>query len=188
MHHSTAWDICDSSIPWVCDTLWPSWSTLGTTDPWQLFCCPCQDSGTQSSSALAWFSCHYHCQPVSAFQTCNNYFFIENHPSSLMLVMPSIGKWLECRAHNHEVLGSILWYDRLYMSEVKKQNTRGRLSVKWRDRVNEYFKEKNDRIGVDHAVRELYNREKWTLFYYGYLYRESHNSHYLAIMWRYYRR
>jgi len=41
---------------------------------------------------------------------------------------------------------------------------RGRPPVKWINRVDEYWRERDDRRGLDHAVRECRNRERWRLF------------------------
>ena len=53
------------------------------------------------------------------------------------------------------------------MNGVGGQNTRRRPPVKWRDRVNEYWRQKDDKRGLDHAVRECQNRERWRILWRG---------------------
>ncbi len=55
---------------------------------------------------------------------------------------------------------------RVYMSEIEGGNVRGRPPVKWRDRVQEYVRERGEGSlrNLEQARRECQNRERWKLF------------------------
>ncbi len=55
---------------------------------------------------------------------------------------------------------------RVYMSEIEGRNVRGRPPVKWRDRVQEYVRERGERSlrNLEQARRECQDRERWKLF------------------------
>ncbi len=55
---------------------------------------------------------------------------------------------------------------RVYMSEIEGGNVRGRSPVKWRDRVQEYVRERGERSlrNLEEARRECQDRERWKLF------------------------
>ncbi len=59
---------------------------------------------------------------------------------------------------------------RVYMSEIEGGNVRGRPPVKWRDRVQEYVRERGERSlrNIEQARRECQDRERWKLFCCGY--------------------
>ncbi len=52
------------------------------------------------------------------------------------------------------------------MSEIEGGNVRGRPPVKWRDRVQEYVRERGEGSlrNLEQARRECENRERWKLF------------------------
>ncbi len=52
------------------------------------------------------------------------------------------------------------------MSDIEGGNARGRLPVKWRDRVQEYVRERGERSlsNLEQARRECQDRERWKLF------------------------
>ncbi len=58
---------------------------------------------------------------------------------------------------------------RVYVSEIEGWNVRGRPPVKWRDRVQEYVRErgKGSLRNLEQARRECQDRERWKLFCYG---------------------
>ncbi len=55
---------------------------------------------------------------------------------------------------------------RVYMSEIEGGNVRGRPPVKWRDRVQEYVRERGEGSlrNLEQARRECQDRERWKLF------------------------
>ncbi len=55
---------------------------------------------------------------------------------------------------------------RVYVSEIEGGNVRGRPPVKWRDRVQEYVRERGEgSLGnLEQARRECQDRERWKLF------------------------
>ncbi len=55
---------------------------------------------------------------------------------------------------------------RVYMSEIEGGNVRGRPPVKWRDRVQEYVRERGGESlrNLEQARRECQDRERWKLF------------------------
>ncbi len=55
---------------------------------------------------------------------------------------------------------------RVYMSEIEGGNVRGRLPVKWRDRVQEYVRESGEGPlrNLEQARRECQDRERCKLF------------------------
>ncbi len=55
---------------------------------------------------------------------------------------------------------------RVYMSEIEGGNVRGRPPVKWRDRAQEYVRERGEGSlrNLEQARRECHNRERWKLF------------------------
>ncbi len=55
---------------------------------------------------------------------------------------------------------------RVYMREIKGGNVRGRPPVKWRDRVQEYVRERGEGSlrNLEQARRECQDRERWKLF------------------------
>ncbi len=55
---------------------------------------------------------------------------------------------------------------RVYMSETEGGNVRGRPPVKWRDRVQEYVRERGEGSlrNLEQARRECQDRERWRLF------------------------
>ncbi len=55
---------------------------------------------------------------------------------------------------------------RVYMSEIEGRNVRGRPPVKWRDRVQEYVRErgKGSLRNLEQVRRECQDRERWKLF------------------------
>ncbi len=55
---------------------------------------------------------------------------------------------------------------RVSVSEIKGGNARGRPPVKWRDRVQEYVRERGERSlrSFEQARRECLDRESWKLF------------------------
>ncbi len=55
---------------------------------------------------------------------------------------------------------------RVYMSEIEGGNVRGRPPLKWRDRVQEYVRERGEGSlrNLEQARRECQNRERWKLF------------------------
>ncbi len=52
---------------------------------------------------------------------------------------------------------------RVYGSEIEGGNVRGRPPVKWRDRVQEYVRERGERSvrNFEQAWRECLDRESW---------------------------
>ncbi len=52
------------------------------------------------------------------------------------------------------------------MSEIEGGNVRGRPPVKWRDRVQEYVRERGEGslTNLEQARRECQDRERWKLF------------------------
>ncbi len=52
---------------------------------------------------------------------------------------------------------------RVYMSEIEGGNVRGRPPVKWKDRVQEYVRERGGRSlrNLEQARRECQDRERW---------------------------
>ncbi len=58
---------------------------------------------------------------------------------------------------------------RVYMSEIEGGNVRGRHPVKWRDRVQEYVRERGEGSlrNLEQARREYQDRERWKLFCHG---------------------
>ncbi len=58
---------------------------------------------------------------------------------------------------------------RVYMSEIEGGNVRGRPPVKWRDRVQEYVRERGEGSlrNLEQARRECQDRERWKLFCHG---------------------
>ncbi len=55
---------------------------------------------------------------------------------------------------------------RVYMSEIEGGNVRGQPPVKWRDRVQEYVRERagGSLRNLEQARRECQDRERWKLF------------------------
>ncbi len=55
---------------------------------------------------------------------------------------------------------------RVYMSEIEGGSVRGRPPVKWRDRVQEYVRERGEGSlrNLKQARREYQDRERWKLF------------------------
>ncbi len=55
---------------------------------------------------------------------------------------------------------------RVYVSEIEGENVRGRPPVKWRDRVQEYVKERGEGSlrNLEQAKGECWDRERWKLF------------------------
>ncbi len=55
---------------------------------------------------------------------------------------------------------------RVYVSEIEGRNVRGQPPVKWRDRVQEYVRERGERSlgNSEQARRECLDRERWKLF------------------------
>ncbi len=58
---------------------------------------------------------------------------------------------------------------RVYVSEIEEGNVRGRPSVKWRDRVQDYVRERGGGSlrNLEQARREYQDRERWKLFCHG---------------------
>ncbi len=58
---------------------------------------------------------------------------------------------------------------RVYMSEIEGENVRRRPPVKWRNRVQEYVRERGARSlrNLEHARSECQDRERWKLFFRG---------------------
>lgn len=58
---------------------------------------------------------------------------------------------------------------RVYVSEIEGGNIRGRPPVKWRDRVQEYVRERGERSlrNLEQSRRECQDRERWKLFCHG---------------------
>ncbi len=58
---------------------------------------------------------------------------------------------------------------RMYVSEIEGGNVRRRPPVKWRDRVQEYVRErgKGSLRNFEQARRECQDRERWKLFCHG---------------------
>ncbi len=58
---------------------------------------------------------------------------------------------------------------RVYMSEIVGGNVRGRPPVKWRDRVQEYVRERGEGFlrNLEQSRRECQDRERWKLFCHG---------------------
>ncbi len=58
---------------------------------------------------------------------------------------------------------------KVYVSEIEGRNARKQPPVKWRDRVQEYVKERDERScrNTEQARRECLDRERWKLFCYG---------------------
>ncbi len=52
------------------------------------------------------------------------------------------------------------------MSEIEGGNVRGRPPVKWRDRVQEYVRERGEGSlrNLEQARKECHDRERWKLF------------------------
>ncbi len=57
----------------------------------------------------------------------------------------------------------------LYMSEIDGGNVRGRPPVKWRDRVQEYVRDRGEGSlrNLEQARRECQDRERWKRFSHG---------------------
>ncbi len=55
---------------------------------------------------------------------------------------------------------------RVYMSEIEGGNVRGQSPVKWRDRVQEYVRERGEGSlrKPEQARRECLDKERWKLF------------------------
>ncbi len=55
---------------------------------------------------------------------------------------------------------------RVYMSEIEGGNVRERPPVKWRDRVQEYVRERDEGSlrNLEQARKECQDRERWKLF------------------------
>ncbi len=55
---------------------------------------------------------------------------------------------------------------RVYVSEIEGGNVRGRPPLKWRDRVQEYVRERGGGSlrSLEQARRECQDRERWKLF------------------------
>ncbi len=55
---------------------------------------------------------------------------------------------------------------RVFVSEIEGGNAKGRLPVKWRDRVQLYVRERGERSfrNFEEARRECLDRESWKLF------------------------
>ncbi len=55
---------------------------------------------------------------------------------------------------------------RVYVSEIEGEHVKGRPSVKWRDRVQKYVRERGEGSlrNLEQARRECQDREKWKLF------------------------
>ncbi len=55
---------------------------------------------------------------------------------------------------------------RVYVGEVEGGNVRGRPSVKWGDRVQEYVRERGEASlrNLEQARRQCQDRERWKLF------------------------
>ncbi len=55
---------------------------------------------------------------------------------------------------------------RVYVSEIEEGNVRGRPPVNWRDRVQEYDRERGEGSlrNLEQARRECQDRERWKLF------------------------
>ncbi len=58
---------------------------------------------------------------------------------------------------------------RVYVSEIERGNVRGRPSVKWRDRVQKYVRERGEGSlrNLQQAREECRDRERWKLFFHG---------------------
>ncbi len=58
---------------------------------------------------------------------------------------------------------------KVYMNEIDGGNVRGRPPVKWRDRVQEYVREKGEGSlrNLEQAKRGCHDRERWKLFCHG---------------------
>ncbi len=56
---------------------------------------------------------------------------------------------------------------RVYVNEIEGGNVRGRPPVKWRDRVQEYVRERGERSlrNFEPTRRECLDRERWKLFW-----------------------
>ncbi len=54
----------------------------------------------------------------------------------------------------------------VYVSEIEGLNVRGQPPVKWRDRVQEYVRERGEGSlrNLEQATRECQDRERWKLF------------------------
>ncbi len=54
----------------------------------------------------------------------------------------------------------------VYMSEIEGENVRGRPPVKWRDRVQEYVRERGEGSlrNLEQGRRACQDRERWKLF------------------------
>ena len=53
----------------------------------------------------------------------------------------------------------------VYVSETESPRRRGRLVVRWKDKVKEYMHQRvADRGGLEQAKIECMNRERWRLF------------------------
>ncbi len=55
---------------------------------------------------------------------------------------------------------------KMYVSEIEEGNVRGQPPVKWRDRVQEYVREKGEGFlrNLEQAMGECQDRERWKLF------------------------
>ncbi len=55
---------------------------------------------------------------------------------------------------------------RVYVSEIEGGNVRGRPPVKWRDRVQEYVRERGEGFlrNLEQAGEECLDKERWKLF------------------------
>ncbi len=55
---------------------------------------------------------------------------------------------------------------RVYMCEIQGENVRGRPPVKWRDRVQEYVRDRGEGAlrNLEQAKRVCQDRERWKLF------------------------
>ncbi len=58
---------------------------------------------------------------------------------------------------------------RVYMSEIAEGNVRGRPPVMWRDRLQEYVRERGEGSlrNLEQARKECQDRERWKLFCHG---------------------
>ncbi len=70
---------------------------------------------------------------------------------------------LRCFGHV-ERMGSEEFVRKVYIGESVGPNSRGRPTVRWRDRVKEYMCERGatKRGGLDQARRDCLDRERWT--------------------------
>ncbi len=89
-----------------------------------------------------------------------------------------VGKGKKCGEVEEVKRQTLKWFDhmermeeskmtrRVYVSEIEGANAKGRPPVKWRDRVQEYIRERGERYlrNFEQARRECLDRESWNLF------------------------